>query len=107
MVRVLGVTWITWVTRRCCNLGIQMVPKLLVIGIDVEHGNVVGPSGREKVTRKGAGDPASMRGGRKRMAVCHGRYTGSGFARHESEPTSHWCFEAREFAAIESMKEGK
>ena len=76
-------------------------------GIGVEHGNVVRPSGRRKVTREGAGDLASMRGRKKRMTICSGWYTGSRFARHESEPTSHWCFVAREFAAIEFMKEGK
>jgi hypothetical protein len=105
MVGVLGVTWITWVTRRHSSLGIQMVPKSLAIGIGVEHGNVVGPSRRKKVTRKGAGDPASMRVKKKRMAVCSGRYTGSRFARHESEQTSSWCFGARN--GIKLILEGK
>jgi len=29
------------------------------------------------------------------MTFCNGKYTGSKFARHESEPTSFGCFIAR------------
>ena len=61
----------------------------------------------KKVTRKGAGDSVSMREGKKRKIPCRGGYTGSDFARHESELTSSWCFVARKFAEIELMKESK
>ena len=54
-----------------------------------------------------AGGCAEMRWWKKRKASCNETYTGSSFARRESEQTSTGCFVARESVAIGLMKESK
>ena len=72
-VGTLSVTSITWVARRYRRIGIQKAPKSLVKVFMQNNGNVVEPPGMEKVTRKGAGDSASMRWRKKRMISCSGK----------------------------------
>ena len=92
MVRALGVTVITSVIRRQCSFVIQMIPKscvkVLIQNVAMSYNPFEGcfleegyPQGRLMVMRE-------RRWWKKRMTFCSRKYTGSNFARHESELTS-------------------